>query len=365
MLITAQASIRAERYDQAAPQIERALAAYHAVGSDAGAGRALLGLGTAYTKGGKLKEGIAFEQKAADIFKDVHEPYLSVFALQDLAAAQTNLGDFAAATKNYEDTITLARQIDLKDIVAEALGNYANLLNQEARPDDAQRAAEQSIAIYHELKDPPDIAYSYDPLGRALLDLDRLPEARQAFEAGLKAREAVGWAGGASRQNLAELTFDEGQLERAETMARRAYDEERQRHMGLAAAYSGAMLADILFHEHKTKEALKVADETAALLKATGSDFADGGLVQIQAEMSAARGDVATACRALREDAAKNEKEGRVQTALWTRLTLAEIEREHNVPTARKTLADVVRAATPRHMRLLVRKASEIARKEH
>ena len=365
ILSTAQAYMRAERYGETDAQIERALAAYHAVGSDAGAGRALLALGIAYTRAAKLKEGIALEQKAADLFQGVHEPYLTVFALQDLAAAQTNLGDFTNATKNYEATIALARQIDLPDVVAEALGNYANLLNQEARPDEAQRAAEQSIALYHQLKDPPDIAYAYDPLGKALLDLDKLPEARQAFEAGLKARESVGWAGGSSRQNLAEEAMDEGQVERAETLARKAFDEQHARHMGLAEAYSGATLAEILFHEGKTKEALKIVDDVAAILKASGSDFAANGLLQLDAETRAARGEVAEARRELRDEIARNEQKGALQAALWTRLTLAEIEVGHGAATARQTLAEVARMAPPRHMRLVARKAAELARKGH
>lgn len=101
-------------------------------------------------------------------------------------------------------------------------------------------------------------------------------------------------------------------------------------HLGLSEAYARATLADVLFRAG-----------------------------------SAARGDVTAACRDLRADIAHSDKVGLLNASAWSRLSLAEIEVEHKLPTARRTLADLSHVAAARHLRLLSREAAELSRRLH
>jgi len=213
------------------------------------------------------------------------------------------------------------------------------------------------------LKTPADSAYALDALGQALLQLDRLPESQRAFEEALKLREAVGWAGGASRQNLAEVALAEGKLERAEALAQKAVDEQHSKHMGLAEAYSRTVLAEVLFEEGKTTQAAQVASDAEALVKAAGSSLAEAGAATTMARVQADRGDVAGACRAVRAEIARTAGKGLMNISLWSRWSLAQIEAEHHVPTVGQTLRELEAAAKAHHFFLLARQASTLAHK--
>jgi len=360
MLDTAGLYVRAERYAEAAAHIERALDAYRAVGSEAGVGLAMITLGIDYKRVGKLPEAEKMIRGAVAQLKELNEPYYYAYAEHILAATLTDLDRLDEAAPHYEKSIEIARGIHLDTLTAEALSNYSNLLLREARVDDALANAEQSVALYRALKMPPDAAYALDTLGQAQLELDRLADAQHTFEEALKMREAVGWAGGASRQNLAEVAIAERKYDRAVTLAQRAVDELHEKHMGLAEAYARTVLTEALFEEGRAAQAADSADKAVALAKAAGSDLAEAGIVTTVARAKASKGDVAGALSDVRAEIARTQAKKLVRISLWSRWSLAEIQAEHDVPAARQTLRELVPAANERHLRQLARQATTL-----
>ncbi len=365
MLESARMLVRAERYPEADAQLVRVLDAYRAIGSEAGVGEAMLNLGIDYKRVGKLHEAEKLIQGAADELRELHEPYFAAYAEHILAAVQTDLDEVNEAPRHYRAAIELARSIHLDGLTAEAHSNFANALLRAGHIEESFANAEQSVALYRTLKMPPDGAYALDAYGMSLIELDRLPEAQRAFEEALKMREAVGWAGGASRQNLAEVALFEGKFDRAETLAQRAVDELHQKQMGLAEIYALSMLAQVQIEAGRRAAAMATATAAEALAKRAGSETAlseiGGTLAQVRAE----RGDVAGAEVDLRALIANGEKRGLLQDALWNRYSLAQVEVEHHVPTAQQTVSALATAAAAHHFRLLARLTAKLARKLH
>jgi tetratricopeptide (TPR) repeat protein len=360
---TAAILVRAERYKDADLRIKEALDAYRAVGSEAGVGLAMMNLGIDYKRVGKLAEAQKLIEGAAAQLAELNEPYYAAFAQHILAAVQTDGNQLVEAEKHYKQSITMAHDIHLETLEAEALSNYSNLLLREARADEALDKAEQSVALYRTIGTPPDIAYSLDSLGLALMQLDRLPEARKAIEEALKTREKVGWAGGASRQNLAELTAAEGKYAQAEAMAKQAVDEVHARNMGVAEAYARTMLADILYDAGKTAEATREATAAIDAAKRAGTDIGEAGLLATLAMSRAGRGEVAAACKDLRAEGVRLTSQHQVMQALWATYGLAEIEVDHGLPTARQTLRELAAAAAQHDLRQLARKTAALERR--
>ena len=130
------------------------------------------------------------------------------------------LSDFPRATRHYEESLEIARRIDDRRGIADALWGLAHEAERVGEHTGARPLLEESVAILRELGDEPSLARSLGGLAWLENDLRRarvLWQERVAIGRRLANRESVGWA----LINLGFSASGEGDY----PAAREAFDE--------------------------------------------------------------------------------------------------------------------------------------------
>jgi len=136
-----------------------------------------------------------------------------------------------------------------------------------------------------------DSAHALDMVGQVRLAVDDLRGARQAYEEALSIRRALGWPGGPSVQNLAEVAEYENRLEAAETLCRQAVAEFAGAGQKVGEGFALQILVEILMKQGKWTEARAEVDRGLALGRETKSAKVTAALAPIGLFLRARVGD--------------------------------------------------------------------------
>jgi tetratricopeptide (TPR) repeat protein len=281
----------------------------------------------------------------------------------------TEQGKLEQAERYYRKTIETAHEPDLRDLEdvrtleALALANLANNLLRQGKLTEAQRRAEESVALGRTLENKRNLVFALATLGQMYLRMARLDDARRALEEGQAVNEKVGWIAAPIRQHLAELAFAEGQLDNAETLARQTVEDYRSKKMNIGEFYALTVYARVLFRRGKTAAGQQATEQERALAQEIGFDHVREEIAVTLALARAARGDTAGALEELQGAIARSQKHGFVDASLEQRLVQAELEvRGGARGKARRHLAALRRDAEDRGYQQLLRDVAGLER---
>ncbi len=180
-------------------------------------------------------------QEASDLTAD---PRRKGWYLTNLASIQSRQGHRAEAIPRYEEALELVRATDdhrTESTILLALGQNRCVVG-----DVEQGLADLDAAIAHaeEYQLPLDVAKALEVKGHALIDEDRLEEARPLLEDAMVRADQLGYFDlqASGRKGLAEIARREGRLEEAEAQLQLAVDtvlQVRRYSGGSAGVQSG------------------------------------------------------------------------------------------------------------------------------
>ncbi|HLK60608.1 MAG TPA: tetratricopeptide repeat protein [Chthonomonadaceae bacterium] len=132
-------------------------------------------------------------------------------------------GDYGIARAQYEESLTIRREIGDRQGIALSLNNLGNLTYYQGDYETAQRLHEESLAIRQEMKDKPGIASSLNNLGIVAFAQGDYGLAKTRYEESLAIRREMGDRQGsaAALNNLGNVVHALGDLR----TARRLHEE--------------------------------------------------------------------------------------------------------------------------------------------
>jgi len=109
----------------------------------------------------------------------------AIHALQGLAMAQSDAGDWAASLGSYAQAHAHAQSLGRPDLAAQVLRNWGIALSTAGQTAEAERRLREAVAVAETGHDPELLGRTRIALGLFLQHTQRLAEARQVVEAGL------------------------------------------------------------------------------------------------------------------------------------------------------------------------------------
>lgn len=177
--------------DQAIDFHEQARAIRESIADDRGAATSWGYLGTTYRDLGLYPEALEAQLKALALREKLPGERLDV-SYRSLAQLYRELGELEEARSQFEKAEAAAQQLDRPDALATVRGTYAGLLNELGEHDAALAKARQALAV-DEQRDPNyGAALERIEIGRALIGLDRLAEARHELDLAKASGERTG-----------------------------------------------------------------------------------------------------------------------------------------------------------------------------
>ncbi len=356
LYITARRSDEARAYERDAEKI------YREIGSSVGVVHAQAVIAIAYKRAGDLATAEKILREAIGFYRTADEPQLMIKALDDLASTLTSEGRNEEALPYYRQVIETAHAHGLSGIEANAMSNLSITLTRRGELDEARRFADGAVALWRKLGQPNDTVFGLDSVEQIALRQGRLADAQKADEEALATRESLGWSGGPSRQNLAELAMVQGNVERAEALGRKAVEEFHTEGERVSEMYALDVLTRVLMRAGRLPDAEVSLARASELAKQTGAHSVS--IAGARALVKAAQGDAATAVSELRATIAENDRAGYVDDVLDQRQVLAEVLVQHGPRAeAQRAVTTLKREAAAHGYVLAVRDAAALERK--
>ncbi len=360
----AQLYTTARRSDKALAFERDALAIYREIGSRMGEVRAHTLMAIAFKRAGDISAAAKLWREAVDVYRGADEPQLMIKAMGDLASALTDQGRFDEAIPYYREVIQGAHEQEMSSTEANAMSNLSMTLTRRGELEEARRFADAAVALWRKLGQENDVTFGLDSVEQIAVRQGRLADAQKADEEALATREKLGWIGGPSRQNLAELAMEQGNLARAETLGRKAVEEFHGAREPIGEMYALDVLTRVLVERGRLADATATAARQSELMRQTGGHATM--IVGTQALVEAAQGHAAAAVAELRAAIAENDRAGEVDSALDQRQVLAEVLVRHGPRAeASRAVATLRREAAAHGYGLVVRQAAALERELH
>ena len=133
-------------------------------------------------------------REALELWRTLQVEYEDVaIALSDLADIEHELGDYAAAERDYTEALRIARKVNYKDGMAYIPGNLASLALSRQQWPDAERLAREALVGAENIGRQEEVGRGSRRLALALLRqgnaAEALPHARRAVEIMMKLRD--------------------------------------------------------------------------------------------------------------------------------------------------------------------------------
>jgi len=339
----------------------QALALFDSIGSRAGAVRVRALLALAHKRAGEVAVAEKMWRQVIDDSRELGEQSQMVNAMGDLASVYTDTGRYAEAMPMYRQVIETAHAAGYTNIEANSSSNFSIVLTRRGELAEARRFADLAVALWTKMEQRGDVVYGMDSVGQIAVRQGRLADAQKVEEQALALRESMGQSGGPSRQNLAELAVEQGDLPRAETLARKAMQEFVKDKRPSQEANALEVLTRILIEERKTVEAAAAVARIDQIIGQTQQ--AKAMFVGSHALVKAEQGDVPGALAMVRATIADCDKDGDVDTAMDLRYVLAQVLVRHGPrDEARKAVATVKREAAAHGYTQVVRDSVALER---
>jgi predicted ATPase/DNA-binding SARP family transcriptional activator len=124
---------------------------YQSVGDTWGGARALIGLGFGEAMENQLTAAADHYRRAIALLDTSGAPRVRVRALSRLAMALASAGQTGEPEKYAAESVSLARTLNDRGLLAQALNEQGSVAHYEGRFDEAQRWAQESLALLQEL----------------------------------------------------------------------------------------------------------------------------------------------------------------------------------------------------------------------
>jgi len=175
-------------------------------------------------------------------------------AMAALAGKQSNT---EVQVQHAERALELARMHDVPAIAADARYELAWARYTQGKREDAQDLMREAVANYKGVENPRSEANARQSLGVFLVDLGRLPEAREEYQQALTIYQRIGDRNGlaASYANQSRMLWDEGDRDGALTAARNSLALRRETENTSGIAWALMALA-ILQADDATSDAV-------------------------------------------------------------------------------------------------------------
>jgi predicted ATPase/DNA-binding SARP family transcriptional activator len=215
---------------EARTRFEAGLSLSQAIGEQAVAAVALLGLGTtAWTQSDFGLAQNYFEQ-SLHLYRACGDTHGSAVALRRLGHTLRIQGQYAQAVDYYQQSQELYRKTgDQRGLaqISEGLGLLARVQGDLER---AQSLAEESLRLRHNLKDTLGISFSLFNLGAIAYERGDTRQARLYLEECLAIRRRLGdQVGAAAALNiLGDVALDQGEVQQARRMLEESLSQRRQ-----------------------------------------------------------------------------------------------------------------------------------------
>ena len=328
--LTAHRQAETERYQN------EALALYRELGSRVGEERVKILMSGAYRRVGENRKALQLSRDAAEFMRAAGEPQWMIKSLDDVAGTLSDLARYEEALPIYRQVIAGAHEQGMPSTEANAMSNLSMALTRRGRFDEAIQYAQDAVEVWKKLGQKNDLVTGLDAVTQIKIRQGRYEEAEAACAEALAARQSLGWIGGPSRQNMAEIALARGDVARAEALARKTVEEFHAQEPG-QEQYGLDVLTRVLIRANKLDEATAVNERAAELGRKTGSvAFIASSVAMIKGY----KGDVAGALAMLTPIIADAEKHTDLDTELDARTVLTEVLlRNHRTAEARRALA--------------------------
>lgn len=178
---------------QKATQVSlEAKAAYEAAGDRVGLSRALHNLALIQESQGLLDEAESNFNQAISIRKQIQDNEGLARALGDLAFVYERRGDLSKARRNYDASLAITEQISDYAGAATAYGNLANIASAQGKPDEARRFLEQALDIFRKIGNKNGIASCLANLGNLTADAGDAAGARKLYDESARTFDEIG-----------------------------------------------------------------------------------------------------------------------------------------------------------------------------
>ncbi|WP_434386862.1 ATP-binding protein [Melittangium boletus] len=141
----------------------------------------MLNLSATLHEGGDLAAGLAHIQRVLPFCQSLGDRWLEISALRYLAYMHKDLGDFARARADFEQTLQFSRVIGYRFWETMDCCNLARIHHHLGDSEGALDWADQALRLAEETGSPRYQGYIWMSRGLALMALERLSEARDAF----------------------------------------------------------------------------------------------------------------------------------------------------------------------------------------
>jgi serine/threonine protein kinase/tetratricopeptide (TPR) repeat protein len=352
---------------EAEKHYQEALSIWKSTGNRAGEGTALANLANIRVDQGDLA---AAKQMFLDVLAISRElGGTDALTLVELADAQLDLGEVAAAIANYREAIDLASQQSDRWTLAAGLAHIARAFYLHGELRSAKQSTEEALEITRQTNDKTHAARTMANWGEILMAEGDLSQARKNLEQALQIRTEIDETSNAvgTRLQLAELSIEEGNAAGAEHTAREVRDEYRKE--GHAddeiGAYTVLLLA--LQAQNKFDESEKEAGEAKPLLAKSQNVPNRLAMRIVDAQIQAASGKLDEALQNLSIAAHDAAKSGFVPDQLEARFAHADIELNFGkTASAHAELAALRTDAAGKGFGLIAQKATALmSKKQH
>jgi tetratricopeptide (TPR) repeat protein len=212
---------RQGRYDEAERYLEQSLRAAREADDLAGQCRALNGLGTVVSRRGDLSQALAHYQEALDAARACGDRALEGALLNNLGNMHLHLGLYGEAGIHYEQALQIQREIGARAKEISASFNLGLVHHYQGGQETARSCFQQALTLAEAMGHHRAQAFAWLGMGHALLSLEVLNEAREAYSRAIALRLGLDQAHLTAEPlaGLARVCLAQGDLGQAQSHA--------------------------------------------------------------------------------------------------------------------------------------------------
>ncbi len=265
--------LRLGRHEQAADQLQQALALFRQAGDRVGQARALGNLGTAEQRLGRYGSAVGHYRQALGLYRQAGDQVGEASVLDNLGSVEERLGRYGPAAEHHQQALRLFRQAGDRTGEAQALTNLGDIETRLGRHGRAAEHHQQALTLYRQAGDRTGEAWALTGLGEVHTRLGRPDQAAEHHHRALALFREIGDRDGEpwALNGLGEAAHAAGRPADALTHHTAAHaaatgtgarDQQARAHTGLAAAHQA--LADPARTREHLQQALAIYTDLGA-----------------------------------------------------------------------------------------------------